>query len=145
MLSSSETLYNRLIDSWNSRDAAAFANCFSEMSICVGFDGSDMRTRSDIQEQLGKIFSNHPTARYVTIIREVRKISTDVYLLLAHVGMVPPGEVKIDESKDAVQVMIAVQDKIVLFQNTPCRYDGREQVRHELTEELQSQLISPDL
>jgi len=137
MRSSTEILYRRLIDAWNARDAAAFAICFSGETTCVGFDGSEMHSPSDIKNQLTEIFSNHPTARYVTIVREIKTISSDVQLLRAHVGMIQPGEKKVDESKNAVQVMVAVNDKIMLFQNTPCRYDGRDEARHKLTEELQ--------
>jgi uncharacterized protein (TIGR02246 family) len=134
-------LYNQLIEAWNHRDAGKFSKLFSEASICIGFDGSEMNGRSAIFSQLSEIFANHPTARYVTIIRETKMLANDVVLVRAHVGMIPPNGHKIDSSKNAIQILIArILDntqEIISFQNTPAQYHGRPEAQIELTAELQ--------
>jgi uncharacterized protein (TIGR02246 family) len=134
-------LYHQLIDAWNHRDASKFSALFMDDSICIGFDGSEMNGKNVILLQLSKIFTDHPTARYVTIIRKTQMLANDVVLVRAHVGMIPPGKHDIDPAKNAIQVMIArIQGnsgKILLFQNTPAQYHGRPEAQNELTAELQ--------
>jgi uncharacterized protein (TIGR02246 family) len=134
-------LYNQLIEAWNHRDAGKFSKLFSDASICIGFDGSEMNGRNAILSQLSEIFANHPTARYVTIIRETKMLANDIALVRAHVGMIPPNGNKIDSSKNAIQIMIArINDnaaEIISFQNTPAQYHGRSEAQVELTTELQ--------
>src|SRR6476661_5465675 len=85
-------LYHRLLDAWNQRDAHAFAGLFEPLGNVVGFDGSTMNGRNEIEESLSGVFADHPTASYVSVVREVRFLSPDVALLRAAVGMVPPGQ-----------------------------------------------------
>lgn len=140
-ISNANVLYNNLIEAWNQRDASAFATLFGDDSICIGFDGSEMKGKSEIFSQLDKIFSNHETARYVAIIRETKSLTNNVMLVRADVGMIPPNKNKIDPSKNAIQVMIGrFEEKIcqiLLFQNTPAQFHGRPEAQKQLTEELQ--------
>lgn len=139
--SKAQRLYNQLIDAWNNRDALTFANCFTGNSICIGFDGSEMFGETEILSNLSKIFKDHPTARYVTIVREVRELPGDMALVRAHVGMIPSNKFSVEPGKNAVQVMIAGIDngieKIILFQNTPAQLHGRPEAQEKLTRELQ--------
>ena len=66
-----EILYKELIDAWNRCDAFKFSSLFLDDATCIGFDGSDMKGKEVIYSQLSKIFSDHDTARYVTIVREI--------------------------------------------------------------------------
>jgi uncharacterized protein (TIGR02246 family) len=136
-------LYEILINAWNERNAGQFAELFAEDGLCIGFDGSQMRGKAQIREQLSAIFKDHITAKYVTLVRGVTTITNDIHLLHAHVGMIPPGKDKIDPDKNAVQIMIAkVEGKnreIVLLQNTPAQFHGRAQEVKALTDELQNQ------
>lgn len=70
-------LYRRLINAWNNRDAAAFSELFATDALCIGFDGSEMFGRSEINNQLSMIFKDHPTAEYVTLIEEAGRLSDD--------------------------------------------------------------------
>ena len=54
-----QALYSKLINAWNTKDASAFAACFANESVCIGFDGSEMLGRSQIQTQLDQIFKDH--------------------------------------------------------------------------------------
>ena len=50
-------LYGRLLQSWNARDAAAFADQFTGGGSTVGFDGSRMDGRDAIRSDLARIFA----------------------------------------------------------------------------------------
>ena len=74
MSSSVIALYTRLLESWNQRDADAFASLFTTDGSVVGFDGSQMNGALEIGTELRAIFANHPTAAYVAKVREVRQL-----------------------------------------------------------------------
>ncbi len=141
-----QALYERLLDAWNERDAAAYADQFTPDASVIGFDGSMMNGQEEVRSQLSVIFAHHQTARYVAIVREVRTLSTDVVLLRAVVGMVPPGQTTLNPNVNAVQTLVAQKRegawRIALFQNTPAQFHGRPELAQQLTEELQA-LTSP--
>jgi pyrrolidone-carboxylate peptidase len=60
--------------------------------------------------------------------------------LRAIVGMVPPGKKEINPATNAVQTLIATNQKqiwkISLFQNTPAQFDGRPELVEQMTKEL---------
>ena len=136
------SLYTALIDAWNRRDARAMADLYASNGSQVGFDGSEAATPETIFAHLDPIFRNHPTARYVAKVREVRKIGDSVILLRAVAGMVPPGSTTIKPEVNAIQTLIASREngrwRIELFQNTPAAWHGRPQDVQKLTEELQA-------
>jgi uncharacterized protein (TIGR02246 family) len=134
-------LYHRLLESWNRRDAEAFAAQFEIEANVVGFDGSPMNGRAEIESSTRQIFSDHITAAYVGTVRGVRFLVPDVAVLRAVAGMVPPGQSDINPAVNAVQVLVAVRQedgrwRIALFQNTPAQFHGRPEVSEALTEEL---------
>ncbi|HLZ21444.1 MAG TPA: SgcJ/EcaC family oxidoreductase, partial [Ktedonobacterales bacterium] len=71
-------LYQRLLDSWNRRDAAAYAALFDEEGHVIGFDGTPMTGGVEIEASLRQIFADHVTAAYIGKIRGVRFLSADV-------------------------------------------------------------------
>lgn len=135
-----EELHKQLLTSWNNQDATQMASLFTGNGSVVGFDGSANNGSIEIEKEMGKIFKDHKTARYVWKVREVRFLSADIALLRAVVGMVPPGEKNIKPERNAIQSLVAVKEnedwKIALFQNTPAQYDGRPEVSEALTKEL---------
>jgi uncharacterized protein (TIGR02246 family) len=139
-----EALYRELLDAWNQKDAARYADCFSENGSMVGFDGSCIESSASIAEHLGSIFADHTPATYVSKVLEIRALGTDTTLLRAAVGMVPPGNTDIDPSKNAIQALVAVNGapgwRITHFQNTPAAFDGRPEAAESLTAELRAQL-----
>ena len=58
-------LHRSLLDFWNARDAAGMASLISANGNVIGFDGSQMNGRVEVETTLGGIFANHPTAKYV--------------------------------------------------------------------------------
>jgi uncharacterized protein (TIGR02246 family) len=136
------SLYEALIKSWNNRDAKAMAGLYATGGRQIGFDGSQVSGPGDIEKHLAPIFRDHPTPKFVFIIREVKLLGEAVGLVRAIAGMVPREGSAIDSSLNAVQTMLARKQrslwKVELFQNTPARLDGRPDDVAAMTRELQS-------
>jgi uncharacterized protein (TIGR02246 family) len=137
-------LYQHLLEAWNRRDAHAYASLIAEDGNLVGFDGSQIDGRAEIEAQIGQIFADHVTATYIGKIREVRFLAPDAALLRAVVGMVPPGETDINPAVNAIQSLVATRRagtwQIALFQNTPAQFHGRPDLAQQLTDELRQLL-----
>jgi uncharacterized protein (TIGR02246 family) len=137
-------LYEKLIQSWNKRNARDFALLFASNGSIVGFDGSQVNGQLDVGAHVSEVFSHHQTAAYVTIVREVRPITADLVLVRANAGMVPPGKDDINPELNAVQSLVAAWKsgkwEIALFQNTPAAYHDRPELSKKLTEELRAVL-----
>jgi uncharacterized protein (TIGR02246 family) len=139
-----EALYRTLHDSWNARDASGFAALFEDDGHVIGFDGSEMHGTAEIASELGRIFSDHETARYVAKARELRFLTADIALLRAVAGMVPAGKNDLNPDVNAIQTMLAIRSegawRISLLQNTPAQYHGRPGAAEALTAELRELL-----
>lgn len=137
-------LYRELLDRWNRRDAKDMAALFAEDGNVVGFDGSPLNGRGEIESALGQIFADHPTAAYVGKIREVRFLTADVAVLRAVAGMVPPGQSDLNPAVNAIQTLVAARQaglwQVAVFHNTPAAFHGRAELRDQLTEELRQVL-----
>jgi uncharacterized protein (TIGR02246 family) len=136
------TLYEQLLDRWNQRDARGMAALFAVEGNLVGFDGSAVNGRMQIEDHLDPIFRDHPTPRFVAKVREVRSLAPKVTLLRAVAGMVAPGQADINPALNAVQSLVATQRdgtwQVHLFQNTPAAFHGRPDEVEALTEELRA-------
>lgn len=137
-------LYQALLSAWNERDAGGYADCFAPDGHTVGFDGSQLDGRAEIEQRLSRIFMDHPTASYVSKIRGIQFLTHDVALLRAVVGMVRGARSDLIPDVNAVQSMVAVrkpdQWRILLFQNTPAAFHGSPEMSEHLTEELRQVL-----
>jgi uncharacterized protein (TIGR02246 family) len=137
-----ETLYHDLLDRWNQRDASGFAMLFRDDGSIVGFDGTSVESAASIKDHLAEIFDNHVPPTFVAKVREIRPLGPDAALLRSVAGMLPPGEVDVDPKLNAEQVLVAARRggewRIVHFQNTPARFDGRPEEAEALTAELQA-------
>lgn len=133
------SLYLQLLRAWNGRDAGGMAECFASDGIMIGFDGSVAEGREAIRDHLSPIFADHPTAAFAAIIRAIR-MGEGVGILLADVGMVPPGATRINPAANARQSMVARADggrwRIELFQATPAALHWDERGREALSAEL---------
>ena len=139
-----EELHRQLLTFWNNQDGVGMASLFTEDANVVGFDGSQMNGRLQIETELKRVFANHNTARYVWKIKEIRFLDSQTALLRAIVGMVPPGKNELNSETNAIQSLIAIKQndlwKISLFQNTPAQFHGRPELVDAMTKEL-SKLI----
>lgn len=138
-------LYQQLLNAWNERNAKAFAALYEENGNQIGFDGSQVDGKSGIESGMGRIFADHVTAAYISIVREVRFLNRDTTILRAVAGMVPPGQKDINPAVNSIQTLVAVKQtgswKIALFHNTPAAFHGRPEAVEQLTAELR-QLLS---
>lgn len=137
-------LYEQLMRAWNRHDARDFAAVFEENANVVGFDGSVMNGRSEIENTLRQIFTDHIPAAYLWKIREVRFISSEIALLRAVVGMIPPGKSDINPAVNAIQTLVTVNRnnewRVFLLQSTPAQFHGRPELAEALTQELRQLL-----
>jgi len=99
-----------------------------------------MNSAAEIGASLTQIFAEHVTAPYIAKIRAVRFLTPAVALLRAGVGMIPPGQTKLNPAVNSIQTLIAIKQdaswKITLFQNTPAQFHGRPELVQQLTDEL---------
>jgi uncharacterized protein (TIGR02246 family) len=137
-------LHRAVLSAWNDQDAARFAALFSEDGLMIGFDGSTVVGRSDIEAHLAPIFAHHPTGRFVAKVRSVRQLGSDALLLQAVAGMVPRGKAELNPAVNAVQTLTAIRGasgwSIAHFQNTPAAFHGRPELAQQLTAELQAEV-----
>jgi uncharacterized protein (TIGR02246 family) len=142
--SETRELYRQLLEAWDKRNARDYALLFAPDGSIVGFDGTPVFGQAEIGAHLTQILTHHQTARYVSIVREVRSLSDGVTILSAVAGMVPPDKDDINPEVNAVQTLVAVKTagawKIALFQNTPAAFHGRPEEGTKLTDELRAVL-----
>jgi uncharacterized protein (TIGR02246 family) len=141
-VSEPSNLYRALLEAWNHQDAAAYAALFTETGYVVGFDGSEMNGREEIERSLREIFADHETGRYVAKVRDERFVSDNVAMLRAIAGLVPAGRSDVNPELNAIQTLLAKREegtwRIVQFQNTPAQLHGRPQAAEALTTELRT-------
>jgi uncharacterized protein (TIGR02246 family) len=134
------SLYQQLINAWNIRNASEMAEQFTEMGELIGFDGSQVIGREEIFSHLKPIFDNYPTPPFISKVKSIQLLSSDVALLRAIVGMVPHGETDLNPELSAHQTLVAVKRengwRTELFQNTPAQFHGRPELVEQMTEEL---------
>jgi uncharacterized protein (TIGR02246 family) len=135
-----EKLHSDLLSAWNNQDARSMASLFSKDANLIGFDGSQINGQANIEPEMSKVFSDHKTASYVWKVEEVRFLSSQIALLRAIVGMIPPGKKEINPERNAIQSLVAIGEsetwKISLFQNTPAQFHGRPQLVDQMTKQL---------
>jgi uncharacterized protein (TIGR02246 family) len=137
-------LYQQLLSAWNDRNGKAFAALYEEHGNQIGFDGSHVNGKSEIESSMSRIFADHVTAAYIAIVREVRFLNRDTAILRAVAGMIPPGQKDINPAVNSIQTLVAVKQagswKIALFHNTPAAFHGRPEAVEQLTAELRQLL-----
>jgi uncharacterized protein (TIGR02246 family) len=137
-------LYTDVLTHWNQRNAKGLARLFASDGHVVGFDGSQLDGRRDIESEMARIFTDHQTGRYVGIVREVRFLSQTVALIRAVAGMVTAGQTDLNPAVNTIQTLIAVQENtswlIAVYQNTPAAWHGRPEAVKALTDELRQHL-----
>lgn len=137
-------LYAQILSRWNERNAQALAALFTPRANMVGFDGSQVDGRNEIEAHLAQIFSHHPTAAYVGKVQEVRLLAREVVLVRAVAGMVPPGQSDLNPALNTVHTLVAARSgdawRIELFQSTPAAFHGRPEATKALTQELRQEL-----
>lgn len=139
-----QAVYQQLLDAWNNRNARAMANLFTEDGENIGFDGSQAIGREEIFAHLKPIFEDHPTTPFVSKVKDVRFLSSEIAILRAIAGMVPPGQTDINSKVNTHHTLVAIKKegnwRIQLFQNTPAQFHGRPELVEQMTDELRKVL-----
>jgi uncharacterized protein (TIGR02246 family) len=139
-----ESLYQQLIEAWNHRSASEMSELFTKEGEMIGFDGSQSKGSEEIFSHLKPIFESHPTAPFVSKVKDVRFLGSEVALLRAIAGMVPPGQGDINPQVNTHHTVVAVKKEgnwqIELFQNTPAQFHGRPELVQQMSEELRQLL-----
>jgi uncharacterized protein (TIGR02246 family) len=129
---------------WNQRSAGDFAALFTSDGSSIGFDGSQMNGREDIQSTLRQTFDDHMTGAFVAKIREVRFLTPEVAVVRAVAGVVPHGQSDLDPALNMVQTLVAAKQgdrwRIAVHQTTPAQFHGRPELSEALTAELRELL-----
>jgi len=133
-------LYTKFIDGWNAMDARAIAACLAPDALLIGFDGSRITGRVEIERNMAMIFADHQPHRFYPIERFVRMLAPTVGIYSGDIGCVPRGGHELDERLNARQVLVAGQSeegwRAHLLQSTPAALHGQDQERLALNEEL---------
>ncbi len=139
-----KAIYTQLLDAWNERNAEGMAELYSEDGESIGFDGSQSIGRQEIFSHLKPIFEHHLTARFVSKVKDVRFLSSEIAILRAIAGMVPPGQSDINPNVNTHHTLVVVKSegdwRIQLFQNTPAQFHGRPELVQQMTQELRELL-----
>ena len=137
-------VYETLIRAWNNRDANIMASLFTEHGESIGFDGSQSVGPHEIFTHLSPIFKDHPTAEFVSKVKDIRFLGNDVAILRAIAGMIPPGKSDIQPEVNTHHTLVLVNNskgwQIELFQNTPAQFHGRPELVEQMTNELRELL-----
>jgi uncharacterized protein (TIGR02246 family) len=137
-------LYQLVLQQWNKRNAAGMTGLFATNGSLIGFDGSVLKGQKEIYAVLDEIFSNFPTAAYISIVKDVQVLSDSTGMLQSVVGMVASGANDISPEVNAVQCMTAVKEndqwRIMLLQNTPAAFHGRPELSEQLSNDLRQVL-----
>ncbi|WP_053363486.1 SgcJ/EcaC family oxidoreductase [Bacillus sp. FJAT-27251] len=139
-----QAVYKELIEAWNHQNARGMADLFAENGESIGFDGSESIGREQIFSHLDPIFEHHQTARFVSKVKNVHFLSSDIVMIRAIAGMVPPQSSDINPNVNTHHTLILVKKDgnwcIQLFQNTPAQFHGRPELVERMTQELRDLL-----
>ncbi|PGY10283.1 SgcJ/EcaC family oxidoreductase [Bacillus sp. AFS031507] len=139
-----QAVYKKLLEAWNERSAEGMAKLFTDDGESIGFDGSQSIGIQEIFSHLQPIFEHHPTARFVSKVKDVRFLTSEIAILRAIAGMVPPKQSDINPNVNTHHTLVVVKGdgnwRIQLFQNTPAQFHGRPELVEKMTDELRELL-----
>ena len=123
-------LHERLMDGWNAGSAADFAAAWTESGSLVGFDGTHLRGRAEIERFHEPLFRTYLRGtRLVGDVQSVRWLAPGVALMHTTGGTIPRGKSRPSRERDSLQTLVAVEEdgqwRLAAFQNTRVRPIGR--------------------
>lgn len=137
-------LYQQLLEAWNNRNARGFTELFTQDGESIGFDGSISIGIEEIFSHINPIFEHHPTASFVSKVKNVSFLGPDTALLRAIAGIIPPGKSDINPNVNTHHTLVAVEVegnwRIKRYQNTPAQFHGRPELVEQMSEELRQLL-----
>ena len=123
-------LYLAMMEGWNRGSGEAFAAPFADEADFVAFDGTRFRRRDELVRFHEPLFRTHlKGTRLVGDVTDVRFIGSDVAVVHAYGGTVPPGKREPAPERDSLQTLVGVKCsdrwQFVAFQNTRVRPIGQ--------------------
>ena len=139
------SLYQQLMNGWNTASGYAFAAPFEEDGDLVGFDGTHLKGRREIASFHQHLFDMFlKGSRLVGKVRSVRFLTSDVALMHTVGGTVMAGDSDLDPERNSIQTLVVFKRNgtwsLAAFQNTRAIYMGRREESQKLTEELRALL-----
>jgi uncharacterized protein (TIGR02246 family) len=123
-------LYQQWMDGWNQGSGVAFASVFTEDGDLIGFDGTHLKGREEINSFHQELFDKWlEGTRLVGQVENVAFPAPDVAVVHAVGGTIPSGKSTPVPERDSIQTLIATKRdgkwRIMAFQNTRIRRMGR--------------------
>lgn len=123
------TLHERVLDGWNQGRGSAFASPFSDDARFIGFDGTVLHGRREIEDAHQVLFDRWlKGSQLVNDRTEIRFVGRDVAVVHAVGGTILGGKSQPAPERDSIQTLVAVRDgdmwSFVSFQNTRIRPIG---------------------
>jgi len=139
------TIYNQMINGWNSGSGDAFAAPFSDDSDFIGFDGTHMKGRQEIASFHQMLFDRFlKGSRLVGKVRSIRFPSSEIAILIAVGGTVMAGKSDIEPERNSIHTLVAIKHDskwyFTAFQNSRAQFIGRPEMVQALTDELRREL-----
>jgi len=141
-------LYFQMINGWNKGSGIVFAAQFADDGDLVGFDGTHLKGRQNIEIFHQQLFDTFlKGSRLVGKIRGIRFLTKDVAVMHAVGGTIMDGQTDIEPERNSIHTLVVKRDNtraaywlITAFQNTRVQYIGRPQEIRTLTEELRKEI-----
>ena len=140
------SLYQQLMDGWNTGSGELFAAPFAEDSDLVGFDGTHLKGKQEIATFHQQLFESYVKgSRLVGKVKSIRFLTPEVAILHVVGGTIMAGQTDIEPERNSIQTLVATKDskgewRLASFQNTRTQYLGRPERAQALTEELRKLL-----
>jgi uncharacterized protein (TIGR02246 family) len=99
------------MNGWNSGSGKVFATPFAENGDLVGFDGTHLKGRQEIDSFHQQLFDTYVKgSRLVGRMRSVRFLMPDVAIMYAVSGTIMSGQTDIEPERNSVQTLVAMKD-----------------------------------
>jgi uncharacterized protein (TIGR02246 family) len=123
-------LYRQLMDGWNQGSGAAFASVFTKNGDLIGFDGTHLKGREEINSFHQELFDKWlEGTRLVGEVENVTFPAPDVAVVHAVGGTILSGKSTPVPERDSIQMLVATKRdgkwRFTAFQNTRIRRMGR--------------------
>jgi uncharacterized protein (TIGR02246 family) len=124
-------LYQGVMDGWSRGSGADFAAGWADEAQLIGFDGTHLRGRAEIEWFHEPLFQTHlKGTRLVGEVTQVEFPAPDVAVLHARGGTIMPGDALPTPERDSLQTLVAVRRdgewQLLAFQNTRLRPMGQD-------------------
>lgn len=135
-------VYQKLLDGWNNKNARAIADLYSKDGVNIALDGIQSNGPKELYSHLKNVFEDQIIPPFVSKVKDVQFLSTNIAILRAIAGMVVPGQSDIHPKGITYHTLVMVKNEgkwfIINCQSTPARLDSRPELLEQLIAELRN-------